>query len=335
MELIFWQNAWYILFFTAFAVFLVLDGSDLGAGMLMPFFKNDKESRQALLEPVTPFWDGNEIWLIIALSAMFAAFPPSFTTLLSSGFLPLLVVMLFLGMRSVAFGFLYHGGENPGVWEFFISASSIIITIGFFLGFGTMLNGFELNAKYEILDGIGVFFTPVALCTALAGFALFAYHGTAYQLHRGKTILRERMFKLLKPFSIISSTASLLLEAVLIAHKPELFSRPLFLAGAALAIIAPLVSLIIFGRIGGRKLYIVSSASIAGLWLMIGSALYPAIVPSLQSEAMSMTIFNTSTSLNGLSTLAVILIPFYIIISIYTIFVHTRFTNTTRRNKQL
>ena len=142
------QTLWFILIGVLFAGFLFLEGFDYGVGILLPFFgKNDAE-RRTIINAIGPVWDGNEVWLLTAGGAMFAAFPNWYATLFSGFYLALFLILIALILRGVAFEFRSKD-ENPTwrkLWDWSIFIGSFLPALLWGVAFGNIVHGVAIDA---------------------------------------------------------------------------------------------------------------------------------------------------------------------------------------------
>jgi cytochrome bd ubiquinol oxidase subunit II len=320
--LLFWQNAWFFIILFIFAVYTVLDGFDLGVAFLFPFVRNDKKTGDALLASVSPFWDGNQVWIVIAVTSLFAAFTPALTALLSGLYLPILVIFLCFLMRAVSFGFLYHGEGSRRMWENVFWVSGVLIAAGFFLALGALLYGFQLDANRQITGSIFTLLNPVSVAFLAVGCAVLFVHGAGYALNKTDQSFHERFRVLMRRAEIISAVAGVLLIAVISVVFSESVSNPVFIAGA-LVVLLPLILKIIAGRkLSHQRHLLLSSLSLIGLWIAVAAVQYPVLIRARNDVSLSMTIRNASVPLSSLKTLAFIIMPCLVVIACYTVFVY-------------
>jgi cytochrome d ubiquinol oxidase subunit II len=287
-----WQNLMLILIAASFAIYSILDGFDIGIGLILPFFNN--KNGPGFLGLISPFWDGNEVWLLIGASLLLGSFPQVFAGLLSLSYLPVFIGVIFFMARAASFGFWYHGGKWKSVWEWVFVVTSYSIGIAFFLAFGFLLQG----ASPAIF--------------VLAGISAVVMQGLTFSLDNTKSSFHAKIRNFLK----ISSAAGGILTVSFCASfflKPFEPLWPMALAGALLMISGFLLIFIFSGSVGGKPAFLISSAVIAGLWLLFGGLSYP---------ILSVKFFNASSALPTLKALALLSIPGMSVIIFYTVFIY-------------
>src|SRR3954451_24463888 len=176
------HDVWFVLIAVLWTGYFFLEGFDFGVGILTKLLARDRPERRVLINTIGPVWDGNEVWLLTAGGATFAAFPEWYATLFSGFYLPLLVILVCLIVRGVAFE--YRGKVDSarwrGRWDLCIIVGSLIPALLWGVAFGNIVRGVPINAEHEY---VGTFFTllnPYALLGGLTTLSLFALHGAVF-----------------------------------------------------------------------------------------------------------------------------------------------------------
>ncbi len=173
---------WFTLIALLWAGYFMLEGFDFGVGMLLPVLARDNRERRLLINTIGPVWDGNEVWLLVAGGATFAAFPEWYATLFSGFYLPLLIILVALILRGVAFE--YRGKRDDDSWrrrwDYCIIGGSLVPALLWGVAFGNIVRGVKLDAHHEY---VGTFFdllNPYALLGGLTTLTLFLLHGSVF-----------------------------------------------------------------------------------------------------------------------------------------------------------
>ncbi|MEG1097703.1 MAG: cytochrome d ubiquinol oxidase subunit II, partial [Raoultibacter sp.] len=177
----FFAVLWFILIFVLIAGYFVLDGFDLGAGALYPFVaKNDKE-KAIVRRSVGPVWDGNEVWLLTAGGALFAAFAPAYATTFSGFYLAIMLVLFGLIVRAVSLEFRAHDPQWGRAWDICFFVGSLLPALLFGVAVGNIYAGIPMNANgdYTGLPLIGLI-TPFTLLCGLLGLSIFLSQGATW-----------------------------------------------------------------------------------------------------------------------------------------------------------
>jgi cytochrome d ubiquinol oxidase subunit II len=318
------QNIWFLLIGVLFVGYSILDGFDLGLGSLFPFLAKSEDDRRSLLNIIWPFWDGNEVWLLTAGGALFAAFPHAYATVFSGFYLALMLVLLALILRAVSLEFWFYDEKRRSLWEKTFIIGSFLPSLLFGVALGNVIIGIPLN---ESMDFTGNFFTllrPYPLALGLLGLAAILIQGGTYTALKTDGTLRDRARGIIARLWIIHCLTLFLAFLATAVFMPESFrSIPawiFFMIVMAGAFLAKKFSS------SGRDLtaFAMSSLSFLSLWGMAASVHYPNLVKA-GNGAKSITISNgSSTELTLKVMLIIALIGMPIVIG-YTIFVYRVF----------
>ncbi|HEY1970852.1 MAG TPA: cytochrome d ubiquinol oxidase subunit II [Pseudonocardia sp.] len=287
-------DIWFILIAVLWTGYFVLEGFDFGVGMLLSVLSRDNADRRVLLNSIGPVWDGNEVWLLVAGGATFAAFPAWYATLFSGFYLALLLILVALIGRIIALEF--RGKIDSDRWrrnfDRIIVASSTLPALLWGVAFGNIVAGVPLNAAHEYT---GTFFTllnPYALLGGLATLTVFALQGCRFVAMKTEGAVRDRANRLSWQLSGITvACVGGFLVWTQLAH-----------GGAWTLITATLAALLLVGGIvagvAGREMgaFALNSAAIKAFTATLFVALYPNVLPSTVSAANSLTVTNASSS---------------------------------------
>jgi cytochrome bd ubiquinol oxidase subunit II len=198
------EFSWFTIFVLLVTGYSILDGFDLGVGILHLFSKKDEE-RRLMLNSIGPVWDGNEVWLVTAGGALFAGFPIIYATLCSAFYLPIMILLSGIIFRAVAIEFR---SKQPmawwrWMWDIFFTIASLIITLSLGLAVGNLIRGIPLDANKEFVGNTMDLLHPYALLVGLMAVALFTMHGSIYLMMKTEGEFHEKMRRWVNP-SIIS-----------------------------------------------------------------------------------------------------------------------------------
>jgi len=309
------NTLWFILIGVLFAGFFFLEGFDYGVGMLLPFLGKDDRTRRVLINTVGPHWDGNEVWLITAGGALFAAFPHWYATMFSGFYIAFVLVLLALIVRGVAFEFRSKL-ESPrwrGVWDWMLFAGSLVPSLLLPVALFNLLRGVPIDAQMTYQGSLITLLNLPALIWGLAGVLGFLFHGAIFLALKteGEIAAQARTTarQLWAPTFVVLLVAlavGVLTTDVTTRWPAALFLLPL-LAGATLGISG--LSLqkgypgVAFATVGITILLVVSA-------LFLG--LYPRVMVSSLNPDWSLTIYTASSSaytLRIMSYIALALVP--------------------------
>ncbi|WP_040794350.1 cytochrome d ubiquinol oxidase subunit II [Nocardia higoensis] len=302
---------WFVLIGVLFTGYFVLEGFDFGVGMLMPVLgRGDDTRRRVVLNTIGPVWDGNEVWLITAGGAMFAAFPEWYASVFSGFYFALLLVLVALILRICAIE--WRGKINDPRWraraDLGIGIGSWVPAFAWGWVFATIVQGVPLDEDKRIAGSITDLLTPYSLLGALTTGLLFALHGAIFLgLKTGGEVRADavRIAKLLlAPTALVVAGFGIWTQA---AHGQGWTLIPLALAvvGLVLAAVAVLAD-----RDGWA--FVGTALTIAAATVLLFGALFPNVLPSTISEAFSLTVDNASSTpytLKVMSWAAVVVTP--------------------------
>ena len=323
MELL--PTIWFIAIALLWTGYLFLEGFDLGVGMLMKLFARNNTDRRVLLNTIGPVWDGNEVWLLTAAGATFAAFPLWYASLFSALYLPLLLVLVALIFRAVAFE--YRGKVDTeqwrARWDLAIAAGSFVAAFGVGATLALTTTGLPLNANGDREGGPFAWFSGYAL---LGGFAVVGFaivHGLAFLALKTDGDVRyraRRWFVRLLP--------ALLLPLAAWAVSVQLLSGEPWTWGAVVLAVIAAVLAWTFARHGseGKAFLALGVFLVAGTASIFGAA-FPVVLPSTINPDFSLTVLNASSSdytLGLMSIVAAIGLPLVLAYQAWTYWVFRR-----------
>ncbi|MCF8383502.1 MAG: cytochrome d ubiquinol oxidase subunit II [Chlorobium sp.] len=314
------QTIWFILVTVLFTGFFVLEGFDFGVGILHPFMSSDDRERRAVINTIGPFWDGNEVWLITAGGAMFAAFPEWYATLFS-GFYPALLLMLVaLIMRGVAFEFRSKH-DNPAwrsFWDWSIFAGSAIPALLWGVALANFIRGVPIDQSMNYAGGFFNLLNPYALVCGLASLCIFTLHGAVFLTLKTTDILRERAMNLAKKMWAPATLLSLAFT-IYTSIETDLFRRLGLNPGIipVFSILALLSVIVLLRRNASGWAFAMTAVAIAFSTVTIFMGLFPRVLVSSLNPEWSLTIYNSSSSDYTLGIMTIVAAIFVPIVLVY------------------
>ncbi len=296
------ELVWYFIIGISVIFYVILDGFDLGVGMLHLCGRKDEE-RRVFLNAIGPVWDGNEVWLIIVAGGLFAGFPDVYATLFSSFYNICMFLLLGLIFRAVAIEFRSKRPSKRwrSTWDvtFCIASGAIAWGLGFVLG--NLVEGIPLD---EHKDFAGTFSDFFSLYTVLFGFvsmALFMMHGALYLLVKTEGDVQEHVRMWTKRVIYIFIALYALVSVATIMWRPHMIERLNMFPWAYLLPIAALLCILNIPRLVSKKkdgsAFIFSCGGIALLFILFGVGTFPVLVRStLNPEVNSLTFMNSASS---------------------------------------
>ncbi len=193
---------WAVIIAFGLMMYVVMDGFDLGIGILFPFVR-DRADRDTMVNTVAPVWDGNETWLVLGGASLMAAFPLAYSVLLSALYLPLVLMFAGLVCRGVAFEFRFKAEEaHKPVWDKAFSLGSYIATFSQGVCLGAYINGFAVTGP-SFGGGVLDWLTPFSLFTGLGLVVAYALLGSTWLIMKTEGPLQRRMFALARPVTVV------------------------------------------------------------------------------------------------------------------------------------
>jgi cytochrome d ubiquinol oxidase subunit II len=310
---------WFFLLGKLLAGYAVLDGFDLGVGIIHLLVGNDLDERQIFRGAIQPIWDGNEVWLVAFGGVTFAAFPEVYATVFSGFYWLFMPALAALICRAVSLEF--HGKVHAAAWRHFwdrvFCLSSLAATVCFGLGVGNAMVGVPLDARGTFIGDVRDFLNPYACAVALLSVTLFALHGTVF-LHL-KTVgrLQERMREWMRKVYVLFVVVDMGVAVMTILHVPRatlnLQEHPWTWGLLALHILVLAGLFRAIHQRQGASAFVWSGATIGVLVMLFGLSLFPYLVASSPHPENSLTIYNAASSpqtLRILTVIAAIGIPF-------------------------
>ncbi|MEU2663478.1 cytochrome d ubiquinol oxidase subunit II [Micromonospora sp. DT46] len=285
---------WFLLVAVLFTGYFILEGFDFGVGMLLPVLGRDDRERRVLINTIGPVWDGNEVWLITAGGAMFAAFPEWYATLFSGFYLPLLLILLALIIRGVAFEYRHKRPEASWKrrWDTAIFVGSVVPAILWGVAFANILRGVPLDADHEYVGGLVDLLNPYALLGGATTAALFLTHGAVFIALKTVGEVRERAAAL----AVRVGAAAAVLAVAFLTWTLNIRSSTaavVLAVGAALALLGGLTAA--RARREGWA-FTGTAVAIALAVATLFAALFPNVLPSTLDAAGTLTATNAAST---------------------------------------
>jgi cytochrome d ubiquinol oxidase subunit II len=329
------QIAWFGLIGVLFAGYAVLDGFDLGVGILS-LTRRDPADRRVMINAIGPVWDGNEVWLITAGAGMFAAFPPVYATVFSSLYLATMLLLLALIARAVSMEFRGKV-ESPRwrrSWDLGFGLGSLVAALLLGVALGNVMLGLPIDGQRLSGGGFLDLLNPFALAVGLTTAAMFVTHGAVYMTAKAEGDLALAMRAWAARGWVAWAALYVLATVLAFFFAPHLFERvfayPLTWV-VFLGMLASLALLPVFLRSGHNgRAFLASSAAVTGQVLLAGLGLYPALLPSSLAPEFGLTIADSSSSELTLTVMLVITLAGMPLVLVYQFLVHRVFRGKVR-----
>jgi cytochrome d ubiquinol oxidase subunit II len=314
------NTLWFIFIAILYTGFFVLEGFDFGVGILLPFLGKTDTQRRTIINTIGPHWDGNEVWLITAGGATFAAFPNWYATLFSGFYLPLFLVLMGLIVRGVAFEYRSKD-DNPkwrSLWDWCIFTGSLLPTILFPIVFANLVRGVPINADMQYVGGFFNLLNPYALLAALTVTLLFILHGACFLSIKTNDEIEQRAKGLLRWLWLLVALILVifLITSFIISGVPQRLSV-LSILFPVLGVIAILAAGYFLRKGQFGRLFIMTCLTVAFIVLTIFAFLYPNVMVSSLNPIWSLTIENASSSFTTLRLMTIVTLVFLPAVLLY------------------
>ena len=309
------HDIWFLLIAVLWIGYFVLEGFDFGLGILLPFIGRNDPERRALINAIGPVWDGNEVWVLVAGGATFAAFPHWYATLFSGFYLALFLILAALILRGVAFE--YHSKRDSvrwrQAWDWAIFFGSAVPALLWGVAFANIVAGVPIDQSKEFTGNLFALLNPYGLLGGVVTLTLFTTHGAAYIALKSEGELRARANRLLVFVGLVTAVTAVVFLGWTEAAK--------FVPGSA--VLAVLAAVALLGALGANLLRREGWAFI-GTAVTIGLAvaalflnLYPNVMPSSTNAAFNLTISNASSTDYTLTIMTVVAVIFTPLVLLY------------------
>jgi cytochrome d ubiquinol oxidase subunit II len=315
------QTLWFVLIAVLWGGYFLLEGFDFGVGMLLPFLPRNERERSVMLGTIGPVWDGNEVWLITAGGATFAAFPSWYGTMFSGFYIALLLVLFFLIVRVVSFEWRSKS-ESPGWRAFWLWANAIGsagASLVWGVGLANLLYGVPIDSSGNFSGDLGDLFSGYTVLAGVAVVLVFAYHGATFLTVRTRGALCERARRAARGLSVAAVLAGAAFLAWTVSVAVDRNDKDVFppVLPAALGI-AALALALVFSFRGRNGLAFVSTA--CGAVLVVATlftSLYPRVMVSSTGFSNSLTVDNASSAHYTLAVMSVVALIFVPLVLLY------------------
>lgn len=316
------QTTWYVLYIVIISGYVILDGFDLGVGMLSPFLARSDHDRRILLNSIGPVWDGNEVWLVLGGGALFAAFPLVYASLFSGFYLAMMLVLLVLIMRTVAIEFRSKRPEAwwRSLWDWTFTISSFGITLLLGVALGNVIRGIAIdqqgNMNVDLLDLLN----PYSIALGLVAVIMLSLHGAIFLTQKTEGALLERVRSAV-PRLLIAFFVTMTALIAWTLLRDEQFTqnfrdRPWTVVFPILAFLAIASAWFLVRRGAYLSAFLASATMIALLLGAVACGTYPVMLHSTIDDAYSLTVQNASAAdetLTVMFVIAIIGMPFVLL----------------------
>ena len=323
---------WFVLLGILLIGYAVLDGFDLGVGMLHPFVARSDHERRIVMNSIGPLWDGNEVWLVTFGGALFAAFPEAYATIFSGFYTAFMALLFALILRAVSLEFRskMHGRFWRRTWDYAFFLGSGLATLLFGVAVGNAMRGMPLSEAGEFTGSLLDQLNPYALMVGVLTVSLFAMHGSIFLYLKTEGELQERVHHLVwRTFGFFMVMYMLVTMYTLIAVP----SAVEHFKAAPWVFVVPVLNVLAIANIPraiyqGRPRYafVSSCCTIAAFVFLFSVALFPNLVASNPNPEHSLTVFNAASSTKTLGIMLLIALIGMPCVIAYTIVIYRTFS---------
>jgi len=321
---------WFLLIAVLIIGYAILDGFDLGVGVLHLFTKDENE-RRININSIAPVWDGNEVWLLTAGGALFAAFPIVYATVFSGFYLAFMLLLFALIFRAVSMEFRgkvdSHKWRN--LWDWAFGIGSLLPALLYGVAIGNILKGIPINSDGFFTGNFISLLNPYSIFVGVLSLTLFTMHGSIYLSMKSEGEHRVRIKSYTPKLWIAFVVLYVLVSLYSFFEANYLFasilSNPLFWVFFILLITGIIYIPVAVNSEKFGRAFIASSTTIASMIGLMSVSLFPNMVPSSIDTAYSLTIYNASSTPRTLETMLIIALLGMPLVIGYTIFIYKIF----------
>lgn len=314
------NTVWFSLVAVLFIGFFFLEGFDFGVGILHPFMSKDDRKRRVVINTIGTFWDGNEVWVLTAGGAMFAAFPNWYATMFSGFYIALLLMLVALIIRAVSFEFRSKD-KNPAwraLWDWALFAGSAIPALLWGVAVSNLIRGVPIDANMNYVGGFFNLLNPFALLGGLMTLSLFTLHGAIFLNLKTTDDIKDKAHSI--AMKLWLPTVIIVVAFVVSSY----FATDIFTRNGINPGFAPVIAAIALLSVGwflkkdrSGWAFVMTGVTLAFAVITIFVGLFPRVMVSSLSDAWSLTIYNASSSPYTLKVMTIVAVIFVPIVLVY------------------
>lgn len=329
------QVIWFILIAVLWTGYFFLEGFDFGVGIIYRFIAKDDVDRRLAINTIGPVWDGNEVWLLTAGGATFAAFPEWYATLFTTFYLPLFLILISLIYRGVAFDYR-HKIDNPKwreLWDWGIFIGSFVPALLWGVAFANLLRGLDI-VGFEYQGGFFNLLNPYALLGGVLTLSLFTLHGAVFLALKTNDEISHRARTIAKHLALPTGGVVLACFLWTLLAGYHNFGSYVFVA-IILGVLA--VGLLVsvrwtIAKEQDGRAFLATGVAIALVTVTIFAALFPNVMPSIHGAAEHLTIWNSSSTQNTLTLMTIVAVCLVPVVLLYQGWTYWVFRQRTDRS---
>jgi cytochrome d ubiquinol oxidase subunit II len=315
------ETFWFGLIGVLWAGYFLLEGFDFGVGMLLPRLPRDERERSLMFEAIGPVWDGNEVWLVVAAGATFAAFPAWYATMFSGLYLALLLILVLLIVRVLSFEWRekHEGTRWRAAWAWANTIGSVGAAFLWGVALANLVHGVPLNSSHHFAGDFLDLFSAYTVVAGLAVVALFAVHGAMYLTLRTEGDFCARAAAAARRLSVPAALLGIAIVAWTVAVAHENNSRGILPTAIPAALTAIVLILAVVLTRTGRSGWAFAATGLGAIGFVatIFTGLYPRVLVSSPDFANSLTISNAASGHYALQVITVVAAIFTPLVLLY------------------
>jgi len=331
---------WFVLFLVIIAGYLILDGFDMGVGVLHLFVAKNDAERRVSINSIGPVWDGNEVWLVLGGGALFAAFPFVYAALFSGFYTALMLVLLVMILRTVAIEFRSKRSSPRwrSSWDFIFWITSLSLALLFGVAFGNILSGMPLDANGNMQPSLISLLTPFALLVGVTTVSMVALHGGIYLTMKTDGEMQARVRRWIPTLMVVFFVLTTLVVISTVLFHQQLDQPYLNNIWLVIFPVGALAACLTAWRLlrQGREFwaFVASAATIALLIFSVGVGMFPNLLFSTINPQYNLTVYNAASESNTLTVMLIVAVIGIPIVLLYTTGVYYFFRGKTDLDSQ-
>jgi len=303
-------NLWFVLVGILWAGYFLLEGFDFGVGMLLPFLPRDESERAVMFESIGPVWDGNEVWLVVAGGATFAAFPAWYATMFSGFYIALLLVLVCLIVRVVSFEWRSKATDPRwrSVWTWANAIGSFGASLVWGVGLANLVHGVPIDSSGNYTGTFWDLFSPYTVVAGLAVVLVFAFHGASYLTLKTTGDFLERTMRAARLLSIPAALAGVAFLVWTVVVAVDRNDKDVFppLLPAALGIAALVLAVLFAARRRTGWAFAMTGLGAVLVVATLFTSLFPRVMVSSTSFGDSLTVQGAASAHYTLAVMSVV-----------------------------
>lgn len=311
----FWVEAAFFITLFFFAVYSILDGFALGIGCLVPFIRR-KEDGDRLVSRIAPFWEANEVWLVMGAGFLFASFPVIYSTVLNVFYLPFMLIIAAFILRAAALEFSYHDRAHITWWRILLGIGSAVAAFSTIVALGILIQGLPFIGPFAASGNLTDALSAFPLLCGLSGVFLLVWHGIlhARTMDSPSVSLRSANFIWLVTLVLSAVTAFLGIQ-----QTPGFPVKPFCWIGGILYLLGLFSSRFLAG--GGKMAFQASSMAIVGLWIIFAASLFPDLLVARNNADWNISIYQAAAPVSSLRLVVVVSPLLILVIWVYSCYI--------------